>query len=240
MLWFGSFTINKSWLNCAIKSCGIHVCKSIHNWLVILLKECFPTFSLYVTYIYLCYFPQTLCFGCRCIYPTYDYTHCLCDSIENITHSLCTKEFQSRSVDSCLAVLLSIYVQTTFIFPFMLNIRCWAGTALDTMPSSVYCTEDYQKDLFVLYPAPCGNFTRFTTLMQLEVDMNLLGLEVKRLKVKVTVRPDVVKKGNLEILKVICSNVMITGDLSGEGVAVDSLPLSIVSFLSSLLNLVVI
>jgi len=35
---------------------------------------------------------------CRCIYPTYDYTHCLCDSIENITHSLCTKEFQSRSV----------------------------------------------------------------------------------------------------------------------------------------------
>lgn len=31
-----------------------------------------------------------------CVYPTYDYTHCLCDSIENITHSLCTKEFQSR------------------------------------------------------------------------------------------------------------------------------------------------
>lgn len=31
-----------------------------------------------------------------CIYPTYDYTHCLCDSFEDITHSLCTKEFQSR------------------------------------------------------------------------------------------------------------------------------------------------
>lgn len=31
-----------------------------------------------------------------CVYPTYDYTHCLCDSIEQITHSLCTKEFQSR------------------------------------------------------------------------------------------------------------------------------------------------
>ncbi|XP_015434585.1 PREDICTED: probable glutamine--tRNA ligase [Dufourea novaeangliae] len=31
-----------------------------------------------------------------CIYPTYDFTHCLCDSIEHITHSLCTKEFQSR------------------------------------------------------------------------------------------------------------------------------------------------
>jgi glutaminyl-tRNA synthetase len=31
-----------------------------------------------------------------CIYPTYDYTHCLCDSIENITHSLCTLEFEIR------------------------------------------------------------------------------------------------------------------------------------------------
>ena len=28
-----------------------------------------------------------------CIYPMYDYTHCICDSIENITHSLCTTEF---------------------------------------------------------------------------------------------------------------------------------------------------
>ena len=27
------------------------------------------------------------------IYPMYDYTHCLCDSIEDITHSLCTTEF---------------------------------------------------------------------------------------------------------------------------------------------------
>jgi len=31
-----------------------------------------------------------------CIYPTYDFTHCLNDSLEHITHSLCTKEFQSR------------------------------------------------------------------------------------------------------------------------------------------------
>ncbi|CAK7229711.1 Glutaminyl-tRNA synthetase [Sporothrix bragantina] len=27
------------------------------------------------------------------IYPTYDFTHCLCDSYEGITHSLCTTEF---------------------------------------------------------------------------------------------------------------------------------------------------
>ena len=28
------------------------------------------------------------------IYPTYDFTHCLVDSMENITHSLCTTEFR--------------------------------------------------------------------------------------------------------------------------------------------------
>ena len=32
----------------------------------------------------------------RCIYPSYDYTHCLVDALENITHSLCTLEFESR------------------------------------------------------------------------------------------------------------------------------------------------
>jgi len=31
-----------------------------------------------------------------CIYPSYDYTHCICDSLENITHSCCTLEFESR------------------------------------------------------------------------------------------------------------------------------------------------
>ncbi|MBU2258449.1 MAG: glutamine--tRNA ligase/YqeY domain fusion protein, partial [Candidatus Omnitrophica bacterium] len=29
-----------------------------------------------------------------CIYPTYDYTHCISDSIEVITHSICTLEFE--------------------------------------------------------------------------------------------------------------------------------------------------
>ncbi len=29
-----------------------------------------------------------------CIYPMYDYTHCLSDSIEGITHSICTLEFE--------------------------------------------------------------------------------------------------------------------------------------------------
>jgi glutaminyl-tRNA synthetase len=31
-----------------------------------------------------------------CIYPLYDFTHCLSDAIENITHSLCTLEFENN------------------------------------------------------------------------------------------------------------------------------------------------
>ncbi|KAG6764207.1 hypothetical protein POTOM_031666 [Populus tomentosa] len=31
-----------------------------------------------------------------CIYPSYDYAHCIVDSLEDITHSLCTLEFETR------------------------------------------------------------------------------------------------------------------------------------------------
>eukprot|EP00798_Chlamydomonas_sp_ICE-L_P030329 gene30329-35322_t len=31
-----------------------------------------------------------------CVYPSYDYTHCIVDALENISHSLCTLEFESR------------------------------------------------------------------------------------------------------------------------------------------------
>ena len=31
-----------------------------------------------------------------CIYPMYDYTHCISDAIEGITHSLCTLEFEDH------------------------------------------------------------------------------------------------------------------------------------------------
>ncbi|MEK7486533.1 MAG: glutamine--tRNA ligase/YqeY domain fusion protein [Planctomycetota bacterium] len=42
-----------------------------------------------------------------CIYPMYDYAHCISDSIENITHSLCTLEFENHRplYDWCLAEL---------------------------------------------------------------------------------------------------------------------------------------
>ncbi|KAI5853175.1 tRNA synthetases class I, catalytic domain-containing protein [Morchella snyderi] len=44
------------------------------------------------------------------IYPTYDFTHCLCDSFENISHSLCTTEFiNSRESYDWLCNVLEIY-----------------------------------------------------------------------------------------------------------------------------------
>ncbi|KXS19659.1 glutaminyl-tRNA synthetase [Gonapodya prolifera JEL478] len=50
-----------------------------------------------------------------CIYPTYDYVHCLCDSFENITHSLCTLEFRnSRESYYWLVDALEIYKPVQF------------------------------------------------------------------------------------------------------------------------------
>jgi len=34
--------------------------------------------------------------GAWCIYPMYDYTHCISDALEGITHSLCTLEFEDH------------------------------------------------------------------------------------------------------------------------------------------------
>lgn len=45
------------------------------------------------------------------IYPTYDFTHCLCDSFEHITHSLCTTEFEnSRESYNWLVEKLDLYM----------------------------------------------------------------------------------------------------------------------------------
>ncbi|KAL1957882.1 hypothetical protein VTO42DRAFT_5447 [Malbranchea cinnamomea] len=44
------------------------------------------------------------------IYPTYDFAHCLCDSFEGITHSLCTTEFElSRESYNWLCDELGVY-----------------------------------------------------------------------------------------------------------------------------------
>jgi len=42
------------------------------------------------------YVPHPIAGNEWCIYPSYDFTHCLIDSLEDITHSLCTLEFESR------------------------------------------------------------------------------------------------------------------------------------------------
>lgn len=44
------------------------------------------------------------------MYPTYDFAHCLCDSIEGVTHSLCTTEFiLSRESYEWLNQTLRVY-----------------------------------------------------------------------------------------------------------------------------------
>ena len=53
------------------------------------------------------------------IYPTYDFTHCLCDSFESITHSLCTTEFElSRVSYDWLNDKLDVYrpMQREYVF----------------------------------------------------------------------------------------------------------------------------
>jgi len=52
-----------------------------------------------------------------CIYPSYDFTHCLCDTIENITHSLCTLEFRMRRESyNWLVDSLGLYRSKVFEF----------------------------------------------------------------------------------------------------------------------------
>jgi len=51
------------------------------------------------------------------IYPTYDFTHCLCDSFENITHSLCTTEFvPARESYEWLCDALGVYKPRQYEF----------------------------------------------------------------------------------------------------------------------------
>jgi len=45
-----------------------------------------------------------------CIYPMYDFTHCISDSIEGITHSLCTLEFENnRPLYDWILIELGMY-----------------------------------------------------------------------------------------------------------------------------------
>lgn len=52
-----------------------------------------------------------------CIYPTYDYTHCIIDSLENITHSLCTLEFEIRR-ESYFWLLEALEIYRPFVWEY--------------------------------------------------------------------------------------------------------------------------
>lgn len=52
-----------------------------------------------------------------CIYPIYDFTHCISDSLENITHSLCTLEFEIRR-DLYYWILEALDLYRPFVWEF--------------------------------------------------------------------------------------------------------------------------
>ena len=52
-----------------------------------------------------------------CIYPLYDFTHCICDSIENITHSCCTLEFEIRR-DLYYWILEQLEIYRPYVWEF--------------------------------------------------------------------------------------------------------------------------
>jgi glutaminyl-tRNA synthetase len=52
-----------------------------------------------------------------CIYPTYDYSHCVVDSLESISHSLCTLEFENRR-QSYYWVLDALKIYKPFVWEF--------------------------------------------------------------------------------------------------------------------------
>lgn len=52
-----------------------------------------------------------------CIYPSYDYTHCLIDSLEDIDYSLCTLEFETRR-ESYFWLLEQLDLWRPFVWEF--------------------------------------------------------------------------------------------------------------------------
>lgn len=76
-----------------------------------------------------------------CIYPTYDYTHCICDSIENITHSLCTLEFENRR-ESYFWLLDALEIYKPYVWEYSrLNISSsiLSKRKIDTLIKEGHC-----------------------------------------------------------------------------------------------------
>ncbi|MBA0692726.1 hypothetical protein Goari_010263 [Gossypium aridum] len=62
-----------------------------------LMMSLFPSAIIFdILFLYFQFTPHPHAGDKWCIYPSYDYSHCIVDSLENITHSLCTLEFETR------------------------------------------------------------------------------------------------------------------------------------------------
>ena len=70
-----------------------------------------------------------------CIYPSYDYTHCIVDALEHITHSLCTLEFESRRASYYWLLKVRLLLQHYKAVPHLhAYIQC--GNPLHALPVS--------------------------------------------------------------------------------------------------------
>ncbi len=63
------------------------------------------------------YVPHPHAMNKWCIYPMYDFTHCICDSIEGITHSCCSLEFEIRR-DLYYWTLEALNIYRSFVWEF--------------------------------------------------------------------------------------------------------------------------
>lgn len=75
-----------------------------------------------------------------CIYPTYDYTHCIIDSLENITHSLCTLEFEIRR-ESYYWLLEALDIYRPFVWEYSrlnLTYSCTSKRKLEKLVNDGY------------------------------------------------------------------------------------------------------
>ncbi|CAO3655315.1 unnamed protein product [Mucor hiemalis] len=124
-----------------------------------------------------------------CVYPTYDFTHCLVDSFENITHSLCTTEFrQSRESYYWLVDAVEVYKPVQWEYG-RLNVT---GTIMSKRKILKMVTNNYVSDwddprLYTLVgirrrgvpPEAINNF-----VLELGVTTSQSTIEVKRFDTK--------------------------------------------------------
>jgi len=96
-----------------------------------------------------------------CVYPTYDYTHCIVDSIENITHSLCTLEFEVRR-ESYFQLLDDLEIYKPFVWEYSrLNISntVMSKRKIEEMVVNGHCNGWNDPRLLTLEGLRCRGYT---------------------------------------------------------------------------------